>query len=628
MTAVLERLLIPKVFHRIALGGPLSAREQAFGESWLRHHPGWELRLWTEADVPPLRNQQLFDAAPPGQKADILRYELLLAHGGVCIGTDMECLRNIEPLLAGVDVFCVREDGFRLGDGVLGAAPGSPLLEAVVAALPNSVAWRPGKPRDEQTGAELLTRVVAEQDALGAVTPAVFGSELFFPYHWTEPAREGTAYPAAYAVCHWLSAFPSEPVAERPVAPSPAVAAPAADASKVADRIVVTVDPDLVETAAVVLAAAVEIAMGRPGMELALVVKGVPQVTEAVGDAMAGLLRQLAGGRDLPEIVVYSEPEGAALQATMRVAMSDDPAENARMLLGLQAPPSGQAPSGQAPSGQAPAVPMPAPPLAKAGLRGTYIGNNRMLVETIYNAMLVMPADDYSLMPSLVTWGAIEGPLTKFLASELRPGQTFVDVGANIGYFTVLATQRVGLGGKVIAFEANPGTAAVLRDNLAVNWLTEHNVVVHNQAAYSANTTVRFNASARWVGDSSIQHRPGNAHRLDEITAIEVPAVRLDDALQSAGVIDVLKIDIEGGEYQAFMGMMGLIRQRRVRRLIFEWNTLMLGADRGRFADLLRTIGAECGGRFSALDGEARLKPMQVSDLERVDFYPFAIIDF
>ncbi|WP_433050919.1 FkbM family methyltransferase [Dactylosporangium sp. CS-033363] len=605
MTAVLERLLIPRVFHRLALGGPLSERERALGETWRQHHPGWELRLWTEADLPPLANQALFDAAPAGQRDDIAKYELLLAHGGVFIGTDMECLRSIEPLLDGVEVFCAREDGFRLADGVLGAAAGSPLIEAVVAALPNSVGWRPGRPRDEQTGAELLTRIVAEQDALGRVTPAVFGPELFYPYHWTEPPRAGATFPSAYAVCHWLSAFPSD------IAPAASVPPPSVVAAEAAvDRILVTVDPDLVESAAVVLAGAMELAMATPGMELGLVVKGVPEVTEAVGDAMAGLMQQLAGGRDMPEVVVYSEPEGSSLSASVRLAMSDDPATNARALLSRSvaaAPPAAP-------------VEKPAP---HGGMRGTYIGNNRMLVDVVYGAMLVVPSDDYSLMPSLVTWGAIEPPLTKFLAGEIKAGQTFVDVGANIGYFTVLATQRVGAAGRVIAFEANPTTAGILRDNLAVNWLTEHNVEVRNQAAYSENGTIAFNASARWVGDSSIRHRPENAHRLDEITRLNIPAVRLDDALADAGTIDILKIDIEGGEYHAFLGMQNLIRRRRIRRIVFEWNAVMLGEERDRFADFLRGID----GRLSVLDAQARPTPVAVSDLERVAFYPFAIID-
>ncbi|WP_433610095.1 FkbM family methyltransferase [Dactylosporangium sp. CA-139114] len=615
MTAVLERLLLPRVFHRIKLDGPLSEREREFGESWLRHHPGWELKLWTGAGLPPLTNQALFDAAPPGQREDILRYELLLAHGGVFLGTDLECLRNIEPLLGGVDVFCAREDGFRLADGVLGAAPGHPLIAAVVAALPNSVAWRPGRPRDEQTGAELLTRVVAEQDGLGRVTPAVFGPEIFYPYHWTEPPREGATFPSAYAVCHWLSAFP----ADAPALPAPVVEAPAPAAaaqSSPVDRIVVDVDPDLVEPAAVVLAGAMQYALATPGLELALVVKGVPEVTAAVGDAMAGLMWQLAGGREVPDVVVYGEPEGHALPARARLAMSDDPAVNARSLLTLPGPAAVPPPPPAAPE----------PPAPRGGMRGTYIGRGRMLVDAVYGAMLVVPSDDYSLMPSLVTWGAIEPPLTRFLAAEIGPGQTFVDVGANIGYFTVLAAQRVGGTGRVVAFEANPVTAGLLRDNLAVNWLTEHDVTVRGEAAFSSDTTITFNASAKWVGDSSIHVRPGNPHRDDRITTMEVPAVRLDDALRDAGPIDILKIDIEGGEYHAFLGMMGLIRGRRIRRIVFEWNAIMLGEDRERFADLLATIRDECGGRFFVLDAAARPAPVALGDLTRLDFYPFAVI--
>jgi predicted methyltransferase len=61
-------------------------------------------------------------------------------------------------------------------------------------------------------------------------------------------------------------------------------------------------------------------------------------------------------------------------------------------------------------------------------------------------------------MPALTTWGAIEPPLTKFFASSLKPGHTIVDVGTNVGYFTVLAAKIIGTEGRVIAFEANPTT--------------------------------------------------------------------------------------------------------------------------------------------------------------------------
>jgi FkbM family methyltransferase len=666
MTAVLQRLLIPRVFHRIWLGGPLPERERALGETWLRHHPGWQLRLWLDEDVPALANQALFDAAASmAQRADILRYEVLLAHGGVYVGADLECRRSIEVLLGGVELFCAREDASRVADAPLGCAPGHPLIAAVVAALPESVAWRPRGDRDERTGSDLLARVIVEQEALGAPAPTVFGPELLFPgdlpdayavRHRRDPWAADDRAPAGPASAPFAassapfamssappfaassdasSAVPSAPPFATPSAtPSAASSGASSAASSVASsgassassaaasagavgggsepaaRIVVVVDPDLVEEASVVLAGAVEVAAAIPGAELALVVKGVPAVTAAVGDAMAGLLGQLIGPRQLPDVVVYSEPEGAALGATARVAMSRSPAENARMLLSLAA-----------------ARPADESRVERNSMRGTYIGQDRMLIDLAYGGMLVVPSDDYSLMPSLVTWGAIEPPLTKFFTTAVLPGHTVVDIGANVGYFTVLAAKRVGPTGRVVAFEANPATCALLRDNLSLNWLTDHDVTIRNEAAHSENASIKFHASARFVGDSSTQERPEHEHRIDEITTIEVPAVRLDDALAAIPAIDLLKIDIEGGEYRAFLGMMGLIRERRIRRIVFEWNAVMLGEDRGRFVDVLRQIRDEHGGVFHGLDRDGRPGPVSIDRLTEVPFYPFALID-
>jgi hypothetical protein len=317
MMAVLTRVPIPSVIHHVWLGGPLPERERDLVESWRRHHPGWQLRLWLDADVPPLVNRALFDAIEsPAQRADILRYELLLAHGGIAVGADLECRRSIEPLLDGVELFCVRDDDFRLTDDLIGCVPGHPAIAAMVATLPDSMAWRPRHPRDEQTGADLLTEVIAAQDALGGPTATVFGPERFFPYHWTEPHRAAEPFRDAYTVRRWRASAAGE---ERN------------------RRILVLIDPELLETATVVVAGALDVAASVPGAELALVVKGVRSVTEAVGESMAALVGQLSGNRPLPDVMVYGEPEGAALDAAVRVAMSDSAADNARTLLALAA---------------------------------------------------------------------------------------------------------------------------------------------------------------------------------------------------------------------------------------------------------------------------------------------------
>jgi mannosyltransferase OCH1-like enzyme len=203
-----DLLLIPRVFHRIWLGRPMPERERKFGETWAERHPDWEMRLWREGNVPPLVNQALFDAATtPAQQADVLRYELLLAHGGVYLDTDFECFRDIEPLLGGVRAFSAREDADRVAIGIMGCVPGHPFFAAVVEALPDSVAWRPGQPANEQTGPELFSRVLVEREALGEEIITVFGPELFYPYHWSELNRAGEHFPHAYAAHHWSKSW-------------------------------------------------------------------------------------------------------------------------------------------------------------------------------------------------------------------------------------------------------------------------------------------------------------------------------------------------------------------------------------------------------------------------------------
>jgi mannosyltransferase OCH1-like enzyme len=173
-------LLIPRIFHRVWLGGLLTEREHRLRETWVKHHPNWELRLWHAGNLPPLTNQAQFDAATsPAQKADILRYELLLKYGGVYLDSGFDCFRTIEPLLDGVRAFCGPKDAAWTSDILSGCVPGHPFFAAVIAALPDSIAWLPGRPPNEQTGPELLRRVLIEQEALGLEVPAVFDPDLF-----------------------------------------------------------------------------------------------------------------------------------------------------------------------------------------------------------------------------------------------------------------------------------------------------------------------------------------------------------------------------------------------------------------------------------------------------------------
>jgi mannosyltransferase OCH1-like enzyme len=174
-----------------------------YGETWTKHHPGWTMQVWTDKNLPEIINRQEFlQAETTAQKADILRYEVIYKYGGVYIDTDFECLRNIEPLLEGVQVFAAEEEPGIVVIGIFGAEKGHPLLADVIAQLPGSFRRKRHLSINEQTGPVFFTSVVAKH-----LETAVFEAKIFYPYHWREKWRKGQKFPDAYAAHHWAGSW-------------------------------------------------------------------------------------------------------------------------------------------------------------------------------------------------------------------------------------------------------------------------------------------------------------------------------------------------------------------------------------------------------------------------------------
>jgi hypothetical protein len=178
-------------------------------QGWLERHPDWEHRLWTDESRPPLRNEQEFLATTyQVQRADILKYEVVLQHGGVYLDLDMECRRTIDPLLSDVEAFAAEEDPGRLAVGIFGAGAGHPWLRAVVESLSASRRDEPTIP--EQTGPGFVTRVTR-----GRSDVTLFPSSYFYPYSYREPHRAGETFPDAYAIHHWQKSWAADEELER-----------------------------------------------------------------------------------------------------------------------------------------------------------------------------------------------------------------------------------------------------------------------------------------------------------------------------------------------------------------------------------------------------------------------------
>jgi FkbM family methyltransferase len=148
------------------------------------------------------------------------------------------------------------------------------------------------------------------------------------------------------------------------------------------------------------------------------------------------------------------------------------------------------------------------------------------------------------------------------------PGDTCVDVGANMGLYTVHLGHLVGEAGKVLAFEADPRNAERLRRNVALNGFQTH-VSVHEVAVMDAAGTVEFNLREDgFSGHGSVHRYPGH------VSSVSVPAMPLDSILQEAGVGEValLKVDVEGADMDVYAGARGSLERQIFRTILAEWN--------------------------------------------------------
>jgi len=161
--------------------------------------------------------------------------------------------------------------------------------------------------------------------------------------------------------------------------------------------------------------------------------------------------------------------------------------------------------------------------------------------------------------------GTYEPELQAALREFLRPGMTAYDVGANIGYITLMMAHNVGSQGRVFAFEALPINVERIQKNIALNKLT--NVTIVSAAVLDKTARVSF-----YVHDSvGMGKAAGSAGRREEHykAEINVPGLSLDEYVYQQGnpAPAAVKMDIEGGEVLALPGM---------RRILQEHHPLLL----------------------------------------------------
>lgn len=195
--------------------------------------------------------------------------------------------------------------------------------------------------------------------------------------------------------------------------------------------------------------------------------------------------------------------------------------------------------------------------------------------------------------------GRYEAQETALLNATLQPGMTFVDVGANWGYFTLIAAHLVGTSGNVLSLEPDPRLFTRLSECVARNGLAQVNALQIAAAAEAGTLNLSgYDESSDNFGLSRIAGTD-NATGI----AFAIAARPLDQVLTETGVdsVDLLKMDIEGYEGFALAGMERALTEHRIKRIILELHPEQL-AEHGHAAEDVIARLTENGYRAARID--------------------------
>lgn len=209
-----------------------------------------------------------------------------------------------------------------------------------------------------------------------------------------------------------------------------------------------------------------------------------------------------------------------------------------------------------------------------------------MLTQSIHGLKYFVDPEDMVITPNMVIYRQWEADLSNVFRYLCKSDAVVVDIGANIGYFTVLAASLIGnMGsGKVYAFEPNPKLARLLEQNIEINWSIAP--VYFNEMAladYAGEVSLHI---PRAHGANASLSAP-DEYACDSVT---VNVKKLDDALPKDVEVDLMKIDVEGHEASVLRGAREVISRSPNLRLIMEWSRKQMdqaGVDRDEFAAIL-----------------------------------------
>jgi FkbM family methyltransferase len=198
---------------------------------------------------------------------------------------------------------------------------------------------------------------------------------------------------------------------------------------------------------------------------------------------------------------------------------------------------------------------------------------------------------------------------TGLVKRKVKPGDFVIDIGANIGYYTLILAGLVGEKGRVLTFEPEPNNFTLLKKNVEINHFS--NVALMQKAVSNETGKIKL-----YLNPSNIvDHRIYDSH--DKRLTADAEAVRLDDYFQDyTGRVDFIKMDIQGAEGKAIQGMQNLLKRNEKIELVMEFSPIALKTS-GIEAEECLELLAGCGFNtfFDISEQKKTIKPVSFPEL-------------
>jgi FkbM family methyltransferase len=227
------------------------------------------------------------------------------------------------------------------------------------------------------------------------------------------------------------------------------------------------------------------------------------------------------------------------------------------------------------------------------------LSDTEILAKIFSGAKMYLDPRDVGLVPHLLLDGDWESDVTQAWLKTIQPKDVVLDIGANFGYFGLLAAQQANRDCTVVMFEANPNLIPYIEKTVMVNSL-QNCSVVENLAVSNKKGSVQLNVLKDYIASSSIlpvdklNKYNQNGAKFEVAKSVKVPAVTVDEYCAEHGIktLNVIKMDIEGYEEEAYAGMRKIIKASPDVTMFIEFTKQAYKSPKKFYNDMLEDFGA------------------------------------